>query len=254
MYTPNDKFTLWSAISRAIRTPARSETTINATLPSVNIPGTRILGSGLVAQDNVDAEVTYTYEAGLRYLAGSKWSFDVSTFYSKYSELLSTAPGMIQIDTSTFPPSPFIPVSFQNNATVDNYGAEAVIDFVPTSWLNLRASYSHIRFHSNATDLGANATAIPENMANLRASFSLPSNVDFDINYRFMDSVALLGVEAYNQLDIRLAKQITKNVLLELVGRNLIHERQAEFSTAVYTPLATSLQREFFARITWILG
>jgi iron complex outermembrane receptor protein len=56
------------------------------------------------------------------------------------------------------------------------------------------------------------------------------------------------GISDYAEMDLRVAKQLSEQLELSLVGQNLLHDKHIEIGT----PEARGeIQRAVYARITW---
>jgi iron complex outermembrane receptor protein len=102
--------TLWTAISRAVRTPSRIDrdffqpTNLPATLPQAILMGSPTFAS----------ETVVAYEAGYRIQAGTHFAASASLFYNQYDHLRSTTPSRPVI----------LPLVFQNNLEGSTQGLE----------------------------------------------------------------------------------------------------------------------------------
>jgi iron complex outermembrane receptor protein len=90
LITPSEQHALWGAVSRALRTPSRAETTISSTIDIVPPPPEiRLLGNSKIPSEKLIA-----YEAGYRYQPLSTLSFDLALFYNDYSSLIGVIQGL----------------------------------------------------------------------------------------------------------------------------------------------------------------
>ena len=102
-WTPSKRMTLWSAVSRAERTPNQRDTGLNASLAAFPDP----LGSStpveviLFGNPEFQSEHVLAYEAGFRAQPNGRISVDVSTFFNRYDHLVSLEPG-----AESFPANP----------------------------------------------------------------------------------------------------------------------------------------------------
>ncbi|MGC3959780.1 MAG: TonB-dependent receptor [Verrucomicrobiota bacterium] len=85
-WTPTDKSTVWTSISRAVRTPSRAEEDIRINRPF----GTNVYS--VLGNHNGESEVLVAYEVGYRASLAPRFSYDVVAFFHDYSELRSLEP------------------------------------------------------------------------------------------------------------------------------------------------------------------
>ena len=90
LWTPDRKHSAWGAISRAVRTPSRTEDNMVYTFPPFMIPGVfpRFYGS-----TEAQSEKLMAYEIGYRTQATERFSWDIATFYNVYTNLWSVRYG-----------------------------------------------------------------------------------------------------------------------------------------------------------------
>jgi iron complex outermembrane receptor protein len=91
----------------------------------------------------------------------------------------------------------------------------------------------------------------------VRSAFDLSSRVKFDLDFRHVS--ALPGqvpyVPSYSTADVRIGWQLSKQIELSLVGRNLLQPSHFEFSgdpNAAGTAMAlVGIARSGYAQIAW---
>ena len=145
VWTPSDRHTLWTSVSRAIRQPNRADfgTRLNVAVTPVNGMLALITLSG---NSNVKAEQLYDYEAGYRTQLNSKLSLDVATFLSDYHDLETAEPGTPYLATNPgAAPYLVLPLSFANLARARDYGAELFLRWTPVRRWTLSPGYSFLQ-------------------------------------------------------------------------------------------------------------
>jgi len=234
-YTPSPKETLWSAVSRAVRTPTRIDTDVRFFAG----PVTAVEGS-----PGFRSEVVVSYELGWRIQPAPGLSLDTATFYSVYDHLRSqeaTDGGL--------------PVVLANKAKATTAGIEVSANYQMRPWLRWTAGYSYLdeRFGlepGSSDPTGGTAEGDdPGNQLSLRASLDLPRRVQLDFFLRHVGELPQPVVPAYTELDVRLGWEPVAGLELSLVGRNLLHPHHAEFGAA--GPLAQEVPRSVFGRAAW---
>jgi iron complex outermembrane receptor protein len=215
-WKPDESLLLWTAISRAARTP----TPVDEDLREFAGPVDVIAGS-----HSFRPEVVTAYEAGTRLEAWPGANLALATFYNDYDDLrtLEFAP----------PGSPGL-LTWGNRMKGDVYGAELWGDLHVTPWWRLRAGldwqHEDLRF-APGSGLGGLALVAddPTYQASLRSSMALGNDVSFDAALRHVGPLPHPSVPAYTELDLRLGWAVTASWDLSLAGTNLLHPYHLEF-------------------------
>jgi iron complex outermembrane receptor protein len=237
----NDTSLVWSAISRAVRTPSRIDREFYS-------PG-RAPFVGLRGGPGFDSETVIAYEVGYRAQPLDRLLLTVSTFYNDYDHLRSVE----RIN----PPAP-APLFIDNGFEGTTYGAEVTADYRVTEVWRLSAGYTELRVDldrkrwSTDPSLGSNESHDAENYFLVRSSLDI-ADWQLDASYRHAGRIANQNVPSYGELGVRIAWWLTPNIELSLVGQNLLHDSHPEFGTL--SPLVTStrneIERSGYARIVW---
>ena len=238
----NERHTVWTAVSRAVRTPSRIDGEFVA--PS-NPPFTFLQGNPDFASEKL-----LSYELGYRTQALDRLTAAVSTFYNDYDDIRSIE----RIN----PPAPF-PIYIGNGLTGESYGAELTADCQVTDAWQLHAGYTELRVHlwhkpgSTDGNTSSSESHDPEQFWSLRSSLQLPGNLQLDANFRHVSHIANQDVPGYGELDIRLGWRARPNLELSLVGHNLLHAQHAEFGTASANLVNTrkEVERSVYGKLLW---
>jgi iron complex outermembrane receptor protein len=91
----------------------------------------------------------------------------------------------------------------------------------------------------------------PHNQANIRSTWDLSREWEFDVIGRYVDNLPALGVSSYVAMDVRLGWRPLPNFEWAVVGRNLLDGRHAEFVDALSEIIGTEVQSEMFSTLTW---
>jgi iron complex outermembrane receptor protein len=238
----NERHSLWTAVSRAVRTPSR----IDGELQASGNTATPILQ----ANPDFQSEKLIAYELGYRTQITHRASAAIATFYSDYEDLRSIE--------RVNPPAQF-PVYIGNGLTGESYGAELTADYQVTDNWQLHAGYTELRVHlhrkPDSTDLnpGSSEAHDPEQFWSLRSALTLSRSTQLDVNYRHVGQIANQRVPAYGELDVRLAWRARPNVEVSVVGQNLLHAQHAESGT-VSTSLVNTrkeVERSIYGKVSW---
>ena len=95
----------------------------------------------------------------------------------------------------------------------------------------------------------------PRQQFSLRSLLDLPGGLQLDAQFRHStelerqpEIVVGPGIDAYSELDVRLAWQASEQLELALVGQNLLHDHHVEFGT----PEARGeIERSVYGKVTW---
>jgi iron complex outermembrane receptor protein len=260
-WMPAPKQMLWSAVSRAVRTPARFDRDLNVVTGLVNAPPPYQFPTDYLdgSQDFVSEKVV-AYETGWRAQLGAKTTVSLSLFYNDYTDVRSTE---FTPTTATYP-VPY-PVVFGNNLEGETHGFEFTGNYQVLDWWRLHAGYTLLREHIHAKPgfvdaTGAtNETADPGQQWSVRSAMDLPHNLEFDAALRWVDSLTINEsptsgpvtgtVPSYYETDARLAWHSNHGLELALVGQNLLHAHHPEYGF----PSATreEIQRRVYGKVTW---
>lgn len=246
--------TLWLAVSRAVRVPTRLERDISVDVsdPTAN-PVFRLQGNS-----HFDAEVLVAYEAGYRWQARDNLAFDVAAFHNRYSGLTSLEIGDPYIDAATN--FTIVPVVNENKTNGAARGIEAQVNYSLRPTWRLAFNYSYLDMQLDTNGIDANrgaffAGSTPRHQAGLRSLCDLPADFQFDVQLRYLSRIRSLpdivsgeGIGEYAEMDMRIAKQINKQLEVSLIGQNLLHDHHVEFGT----PEARGeIQRGIYAKVVW---
>ncbi|MDR7268673.1 iron complex outermembrane receptor protein [Pelomonas saccharophila] len=202
---------LWSAVSRAVRTPSRTDVELfSPPQPPYLLAG----GPGF------RSEIANTLEAGLRAQPTETLSYSLTLFGSRYTSLRNYR--RISATANTF--------ILINAATANVYGVEAWGRWqVLRGWaLQAGLTAMHERF-SGAGILSIAPGNDPPFQARLQSSWSLADGVDLDMSLRRVGGLRYTSVPAYNEADARLGWRISERMEVALSGRNLLHAQHREF-------------------------
>jgi iron complex outermembrane receptor protein len=245
----NENHTLWSSISRAVRTPnvGQSDLQLSAATLAAGVIGVRY------GDPHTESEEVVTYEIGYRIQPTDNTSLDIATFYNDYDKLVlgmqGTPFGPITTSLGTYVVVPVLPV---NMGTASSYGFETVAKWNATSYAEFTATYSYLQLKFDQPDpFGFSfAGKSPINQINFRSSFQLPNDVQFDTSLYFVDNLDRLAIPQYTRLDTRLAWQALDSLELSIVGQNLLDNRHKEFTGFLYQS-QSQIPRSVYGNITW---
>ncbi|MCP4353577.1 MAG: TonB-dependent receptor [Desulfobacterales bacterium] len=250
--TPKQR--LWASVSKAVRTPSTME---YSELRTYNDLKAAIIEKDIeLIEKNIHSEKLYAWEIGYRAQPSKIFSYDLALFCNHYHNLYERP-------VYDYDPNRGDDTSVMGtNGKAATYGLEIASKWQIFPWWNLQIMYSFIKidfdfenektmFDKQVVEFGESTS--PENQ------FSLISKLDFDryeldLSLRYADR--LNGyVDNYVELDARIGVKLSKNIELEISGRNLLHKGHAEFlyrgPNSLYSDYYMEVPRSVTGKITW---
>ncbi|WP_330925508.1 TonB-dependent receptor plug domain-containing protein [Candidatus Sororendozoicomonas aggregata] len=288
-WTPNKETTVWGALSRAVKTPALSETSLEIT----NISYTGILQGNdtmFAVSGNPDlvSEKLTAFDLGFRRQVTPDFSVDIAGYLNFYKDVTSYqyyGPGQCQsgfqdavlqdepvcIDPLNLPPivggtGPVVfPTILGNTLEVFTHGVEIAADWQIKDWWRLRLNYSYINVDADTQrkdDYGRRNEAIVEGIAakhtaNLFSFMQLPDDWTLNLWFKYMSKLHLdphyevNNIKDNANLDIRIAKELKPGLEASLVGQNLLHHRQLQFYEVFTGQTQTNVERSAYLQLRW---
>ncbi len=254
IWTPNEKNSLWAAVSRAVRTPSRFEEDITMWLWLIpTTPPTVITVSG---NSDYASEELLAWELGYRAMPNPVFSLDFAIFLNIYENLRSFESQAA--DDSTLPGGYVsLPGTIDNKLKAKTWGFEVSSDWQVAEFWRLQTSYSYLQMDVDTTKGSSDTNSIalmegtsPEHQLSLRSSMNLPHKVELDLWLRYADELESLGTNGYLTLDLRLGWQPFPSLELALIGQNLLQDSHQEFDPEFQTP-ASEIPRGVYGQAIW---
>jgi iron complex outermembrane recepter protein len=244
----------WAAVSRAVRVPTRLERDIAI---EITPPGSNPRGV-LLGEDDFKAEELLAYELGYRWQPLHVLGLDLAVFHNRYEGLAS-----LEFGTPTLDPQSgvvTVPVVNRNLTDARSQGAELLATFRARDNWRLIGSYSYIflDLQPHGQDLNRGVLlegATPRHQLSLRSLLDLPGRWQLDAQFRYSSELEQLpgtvadpGIDAYSELDLRLAWQASEQLELSLIGQNLLHDQHLEFGTPA---TRGEIERSVYGKAAW---
>jgi iron complex outermembrane receptor protein len=261
LWTLSPNQSVWTAVSRAVRTPALTEEglRLNSQVIPPGFPGNPAPLPAVVAvfgSNQFNSEDLLAYELGYRVQATSTLSLDIATFYNNYSNLRTAEPGAPFLEGSPAPTDIVVPFVAGNKMSGGTYGLELFADWKVIPKWRLTGSYSYLQMdiHKNLdsqdpTPDNPNGSS-PRHQWYLRSSLDLPKHFDQDTTLRFVDKLPSLGLPGYYSLDAHLGWRPVRNLELSIVGQNLLDHRHLEFLPDFVNTSPTVVKLSVFGSFT----
>lgn len=256
--TPSDSF--WTAVSRSVQTPSMASTSADAHVGSlpVVVPGFGTVKGVLNVRGNPDlqSEVMISREVGYRGQFGPDVNVDMAAFYNTYDDLVSRERG-----TPTMAPYLVIPMNFDNLMAGKTYGFEVAGNWQMSPDWRLHGSYSWLKMALRAkaggqgiVGFGAEGSS-PQHMVQLHSLHKLDEHLELDAALYFNSKLSfdtasgVKGVDQYTRFDLRLGWRPSSSLEVDLIGRNLLDKRRAEYYADDVT--ASEVPRSLLLQAKW---
>jgi len=258
--TPNQS--VWTAVSRAVRTPALTEeglrlnsAVIPPATPTNPTPFPAVVS--VFGSHQFQSEDLLAYELGYRVQLTSSLSADIATFYNNYSHLRTAEPGLPSLEGSPVPTDIVIPFVAENKMSGGTYGVELFADWKIVPKWRLVGSYSYLQMdiQKNADSLdptndNPNGSS-PRHQWYLRSSIDLPKHFEDDTTLRFVDHLSGLNIPSYYSLDAHLGWRPVSPVEFSIGGQNLLDNQHLEFLPDFINTAPTVVKRTVYGSLTF---
>ncbi len=262
IWTPDEYCSIWAAVSRAVRTPSRTEADVrlnNRVLPPGSLlPG--FPGYGLVTifgSDDYESEELFAYELGYRLQPNSRVSLDIAAFFNDYSNLRTLEQGDPFPETSPTPAHLTVPLTADNKMKAEVYGFEVAIDWLAIDWWRLQVTYAYLQMQLHLDDDSRDTISedaegeSPHNQISVRSSMYLPMDLELNLWTRYVDRLPSQDIDSYVSLDVRLGWMPHKQLEVSIVGQNLFDNNRQEFKPDFIDISPTEVERAVYGSILW---
>ena len=235
-WTPDDRHTVWSAVSRAVQVPGRLQNDMTVdTMPINQVPPVFGLPVFLSYSGNpsVTAQELVAYELGYRFQPVESWSMSVAAYHNVYDNLIGG-----RFDPTGIRPGPtgdylVIPSLASSGGYGHTQGGELSVDYRPSETLRIRPAYTLFTGDIFDPTHGTNIDGLkdPKHQVSLWSQFNLPGRVDLDIVGRWVSGLRgrNQSINGYFGLNVRLAWRPSERWEIALVGQNLINPNHIEY-------------------------
>jgi iron complex outermembrane recepter protein len=259
-WTPRNWFTLWSAVSRAERSPVRRDTQLVAPLavfpdPNGSSTPVEVILSG---NPNFIPEHILAYEAGFRAQPNARFSIDLSAYYNRYDHLESIEPGAEFLQTSPAPTRLVVPLEFANLLYGATEGGEISANLRLTDRWTISPGYAFLEMHLHTKPSSQDTSSVaeyqgssPQHQAQLRSHLELVHNLSWDLNGYFVGALPVQGVSSYTRLDSQLRWTWGERGEFAIVRQNLLRDHQLESNDQLTLVNPALIKRAAYAKLTW---
>jgi iron complex outermembrane receptor protein len=252
LWRPNARETVWTSVTRAVRTPSRIDTDLRLTGFGLSDPLAYLLVTG---SKDFRAESLVGVEAGYRRLLASQLYLDVAAFHNNYDDLAGFGAFDVTVQSDPILHLQFA-VPYENAIRGTTDGFEISPDWRPAGWLQLKGAYSFLTVdmenrpgYADDSSIAVYEGSSARHQGSLQASLSLPGRLELDHTYRFASRLRSHDIPRYVTADARLAWQFSSGLTLAIAGQNLLGPNHVEFFRDDVAPVG--IRRSVYATVTW---
>ena len=248
----------WTALSRALRTPAQSDRDIRvneSVFPGPNNLPILVSIFGSMARQN---ESLIALEAGYRTEIAKRISLDVTVFFNHYDNLVSVEPDAPFLETNPPPLHVVIPNVLGNQLYGETHGVKLSVNWKVAKRWTLSPGYSFLAMHLHEDATGLDTTTVagtqggfPSQQAQLRSHVELSGRWQWNASAYFVGRLPAVAVPSYTRLDTNVIWQASKRFSVSLVGQNLAGDHHLEYMGPDQTEQSSLIKRSAYAKITW---
>ena len=227
---------LWTAVSRAVRSPSRLDTQAFAPEQPPFL---------LVGNSNFQSETARVYELGYRAQPTQELSFSVTGYHYNYYHLRSE-----NIESLT----PLM-LTFGNDMTGTETGLEMWGAYQPTDSWRLSAGFSTLREGRTLS-----GTALPASVSTegddapsqwmLRSSYEFTGGEEFDVSLRRVAALPDPAAPAYTTGDMRFAWSMGRHFDCSVLAQNIFGPAHIEFANPTAAAV-TQFGRGLYVKLEW---
>jgi iron complex outermembrane receptor protein len=263
-WEPTPRQTLWAAISRALRDPARSDTELFLNLGSTPGPGGVPVVFRYTGNPNFNDEALLAYEAGYRSSLGEHLSLDFAAYYNDYTHQVTTELGTPFFEATPLPAHLVQPIVVQNLMYGETHGLELSATWKLAQRWTISPGYAfeQLHMHSAAVNSAVNTSlslehGSPASSAQLRSRWDFRHGLAWDVSAYFVGRLSDQGVSSndvvpsYTRLDSSLRWKLRHGFSLTLAGQNLLRDHHLEYLGTLGSVGSSEVKRGGYLKFVW---
>lgn len=229
-WNPEIRQTIWTAISRAVRTPSRID--VDYYLPVYPVPSN---APSVQGGPNFVSEKVVAYELGYRFQPDDNITLSLASFFNSYDDLYSVdvLPG-----TMTY--------QIQNGSEGQSWGLEASGTWQLSEAWRMKGGYTYFdKDLQNKPESTYDVSALGNDAKHqglLTSNMNLPSNFQLDLSVRYLGELPEPLIQEYVGFDARIAWAWEESVELSVVGQNIGRKKHIE--------ILNQIPRSLYAKVT----
>jgi iron complex outermembrane recepter protein len=252
VWNPAKSHVLWGSVSRAVREPSRVNSDLDYTALTGESNGLPVFIE-ILGNPRLQSEGLYAYESGYRFQRNQSLSFDLATFYNRYTNFIYLSPPVAQMPL----PTGILLLTHEINGPGSHtQGGELSARWNPIRYWSLSAAVTETR----GSPLAMQAT--PSHLFNVQSKFDLNRRFEFDTTiYRYgavplghtVDVLALppQAVAAFTRVDVGGTWHVSPQWDFTVWGRNLQSSGHLETKDTITMERAAEIPRSVVFRLTW---
>ena len=265
VWTPHRSHSIWSAVSRAVRTPGQAYE--SAEVKFAIVPGAIPTYVTAIGNPSLRAEILRAYEFGYRFTPTATFSLDAALFYNHYDGLINlnlvnplavSGPPRIHIN----PTYAEVAIPWQNIGPGQTHGLEVYAKLQPVDRWMLAMGITELRGNSvNYNDsLNLPLANSPRHQFNVQSRLNMTSKIELDsalYHYNGIPGYDFRGAEyqsvpAHNRLDAGVAIHAGSGFVVSLWGRDLFSGAHWENRPPLFTTSGSEVRGRVLALgVTW---
>lgn len=256
-WIPNQRNTLWMALSRTERTPDELDVALSSDAGVFPGPGGIPVLLTLFGNPNLKNERLIAYESGYRTTVSPQLSIDFTAYYNRYSHLETSEPSTPYFTTTT-PAYIVQPLVFANLMHGEAHGTEIAINWKATDRWTLSPGYAFEQIHMHLASASQDTTSVsgaqgssPINAAQLRSHLALAYGLAWDVSGYFVGRLTDPPEPSYTRLDTGLSWRLGEKVTLSVISQDLLKDRHQEFIDTTESVDTTLIKRSAYAKVEW---
>jgi iron complex outermembrane receptor protein len=251
---------IWGAVSRAVRTPARTEQDMQldaAVLPPSAASGGLPIRVSVLGDRDFQSEDLVAYESGYRVNLGRTVSLDLAAFYNSYGSLLSAEPALPTVALGDQPMHIVAPLVADNKMSGATYGSELFAEWRPASMFKMNGAYTFLRMNIDRDRDSLDSTSAdpagssPRHQFSMRSSLDLTRSLQQDFTWRYVGGLDGLAIPSYYSLDAHLGWAASKRLNFSISGQNLTNNEHLEFRPDFIATSPTVVKRTYQVTARW---
>lgn len=223
IYSPTERLSYWASVSRAVRTPLRTE---NGFALDVPLNGTDV---GRITGDrDLRAEKVLAWQAGVRMGWREDLFVDVAAFYNEYRDLIIQVAGTPFFESTPAPGRTVFPAVYANSADGHTMGLEAALKAQPLARWNVGASVSVYSQTHWVDSLGFGSVSGIDHQFQLHSAATVATNLQWNVDLYYAGELSTGDVPSYYKLDTEISWTPLKGLAVGLGLKNALDASHQE--------------------------
>jgi iron complex outermembrane receptor protein len=247
---------VWTAVSRALRTPSFIDRGLQVVFPPVPQADGSVLVQGAHGNPAIGDERLVSAEGGYRVNVSSAASLDVALFSGRYDGLMVYEPQPVLLTRASALTVVRVETQSQNILKASTRGIEISGRVKLTDAWQADGAVSTFHFSPDANGSRASWVAaydghVPAYQWRGHSAWSLGPRAQADLAVFRVGPIVQMGMPAYTRADARFELKISSGISAILTGQNLLDPMHPEFVGNDTNIAATLVPRSGSVRLTW---